>query len=84
MKILDKKKLTDEEIEKKSGELAEQAEILIGDEVQQYWMKRKKMSEQSLINLEADFKVIPMHQKFHKEIIKLCDKKLKDVVKVKI
>ena len=42
-----------------------------------YWIDRKKQSEQAIKLLKADMEMIPNHIKFHEEVIKMCQEKIK-------
>jgi len=59
-------------------------EVKVGNEEEAYWQERKKASEETIKMHEEGLKIIPRHINFHKEIIKLCEEKLKDVVKVEV
>ena len=59
-------------------------EIKIGDETESFWNLRKKIEERYLEQLKQDLNDLPKLIDFHEEIIKLCEEKIKNAVKIEI
>ena len=64
--------------------LLDKKNVHIGDEKDNFWFQRRRVEEAHIEQLKRDKENIPQLIELHKEIIKLCDKKLKDVVKIDI